>query len=104
MKSPRLVSPSVLPIYSLRDVRNLSFAILQLLVAAAPAVFPPQATKPDFLSRTGGGDAVRLRATPPSGTENPPVGAKPSKHVRVGTHVPSLCKTFSGPQRDQRLL
>lgn len=92
MKSPLLMFPSVLPIYPLRDVTNLSFVILQLLVSAVPVVYPPQAMRHNSLSRTLGGP-VKLPVPPSSGTENRLVGAKPGSRVRVGAHAPFLYKT-----------
>ena len=85
MKPPSLISPSALAIYSLRDLTNLSFAILQLCVSAVPVAFPLQATMRDSPSRTLGG-IVKLVAPSSSGSEKP-CHACPAA-LRLWEHVP----------------
>lgn len=70
MKPPSLISPSVLAIYSLGNLTNLSFAILQLCVSAVPVAFPLQATVRDSPSRTLAGIA-KLMASAFPGSERP---------------------------------
>ena len=94
MKPPSLISPSVLAIYSLRDLTNLSFAILQLCVSAVPVAFPLQATMRDSPSRTLGGIG-KLVATSSSGSEKR-CHACPAA-LRLWEHVHPSCtkQTFS---------